>query len=323
MPKPIRFPSDVPGWLSEAEGQTLAELAEGRVVLEFGSYLGRSTICLAQAAERVHAVDWFRGDDGSEWNFPGFVENLERHGVRQKVVAHVGHPSQLLGAFRPGSFDVILHDALHDFDSVRRDIVSLAGLADPRRSWFLFHDYANPDFPGVRRAADLAFPGRPPKVVDSLAIFANGCTAGDPSGPLLSVVTACSRPANLPAIHRNLVASFRFFCVRWLVFFDRSAVVSVPPLPWYHAEICDGPSIGGTACKNRGVEAIPSGLVYFLDDDNLFHPDFELALAEAVRENPAAKGFVFNQLRSDGSRRLEAGYDKEQAGNNFPILLRV
>lgn len=315
MPAKIRFPSDVPGWLSEDEGRALAELAEGRSVLDVGCYFGRSTVCLAQTARRVHSVDWFRGNDGLEWTLPGFLEHLDRYGVRERVVAHVGASSEVIPVFRDGSFDLVFHDPLHDFETVRHDIAALARLADPRRSWFLLHDYANPDFPGVRRAADLAFPGRMPKVVDSLAVFANGCTAGDPDGPLLNVVTACTRPANLPTIHRNLVASFQTFCVRWYVYFDRSAVVSVPPLPWYHAEICAGPDRGGAVGKNRGIEMNPTGLIYFLDDDNLVHRDFEPALTGAIRENPGAKGFVFNQIGRHGSPRLKADYEGCFCGN--------
>ena len=39
--------------MTEEEGQELARLAEGKVVLEIGAYAGRSTICLAQKAVTV------------------------------------------------------------------------------------------------------------------------------------------------------------------------------------------------------------------------------------------------------------------------------
>lgn len=55
------FPRKVVGWLTEEEGIELARLAEGKICLEIGSYCGRSTICLAQKARSVGALDTFDG----------------------------------------------------------------------------------------------------------------------------------------------------------------------------------------------------------------------------------------------------------------------
>src|SRR5258708_4656047 len=46
----FRFPEEVCGWLTDAEGRKLAELAADKRVLEIGSCEGRSTICMAQVA---------------------------------------------------------------------------------------------------------------------------------------------------------------------------------------------------------------------------------------------------------------------------------
>jgi hypothetical protein len=64
MIKDWKFPTDVRGWLTPKEGETLAQLAEGKLVLEIGSYHGLSTICMAQTAKMVHAIDWCRGERG-------------------------------------------------------------------------------------------------------------------------------------------------------------------------------------------------------------------------------------------------------------------
>jgi hypothetical protein len=55
--------TDVRGWLTEAEGRKLQELAIGKTVLELGSYCGRSTCAMAWTAARIVAVDWDFGDE--------------------------------------------------------------------------------------------------------------------------------------------------------------------------------------------------------------------------------------------------------------------
>jgi hypothetical protein len=72
------FPHNVAGWLTEDEGRELAELAEGKVVLEIGAYCGRSTICLAQKAVTVAVVDTF---DGRATSQPGNTLRLFGHAL--------------------------------------------------------------------------------------------------------------------------------------------------------------------------------------------------------------------------------------------------
>src|ERR1700730_14525863 len=64
-PPSWRFPAEVPGWLTEPEGRKLAELSRGKRVLELGTYLGRSAICIAQTAVNLLTIDWHQGDDGT------------------------------------------------------------------------------------------------------------------------------------------------------------------------------------------------------------------------------------------------------------------
>ncbi len=47
-PNSLELP-DVRGWLNDDEGRLLAKYAEGKRVLEVGSYCGRSTIWMARA----------------------------------------------------------------------------------------------------------------------------------------------------------------------------------------------------------------------------------------------------------------------------------
>ncbi len=139
-----RFPSDVAGWLLEVEGRALADLAAGKVVLEIGSFCGRSTICMAQTATHVHAVD---PCDGSGTPDPRdtFAElwgNLEQYSVRDKVTLH--HCRSVdLGSL--GSVDFAFIDGAHDTASVFQDVQVALRYLRPFCP-LAFHDYRT--FPG-------------------------------------------------------------------------------------------------------------------------------------------------------------------------------
>lgn len=149
-PLPEAFPYEVRGWLSFVEGKALTELARGKRVLEIGSYCGRSTICLAQTAESVTAVDYF---DGRATPEPGntydeFASNLKRYGVAHKVVTC--HPE---AEFPLPEYDMALIDGAHDPDSVREDTrKALSVLSD--NGLLLFHDYKSPSHPDVTKVVD-------------------------------------------------------------------------------------------------------------------------------------------------------------------------
>jgi SAM-dependent methyltransferase len=167
------FPFEVGGWLTEAEGRTLAELAEGRRVLEVGSYLGRSTICLARKAKSVDCVDPFDGRATPELRHcrDEFADNLSRHGVGGKVLAHVGTFADVAPHLGPADFDLIFIDADHSYEAVSRDIALALPLLRPG-GLIAFHDYGNPADPGVAWAVDefLAGGARLLARVDSLAL---------------------------------------------------------------------------------------------------------------------------------------------------------
>lgn len=142
VPAPPWFPEDVAGWLSEQEGVELARLAAGKDVLEIGSYCGRSTICLAQNAKSVTAVDPF---DGRATPEPGgtlqrFLENIHRHGVNGRVAAEVGTSAEVLPKLAPASFDLVFIDGAHDRESVETDIRLARELLRPG-GLLAFHDY--------------------------------------------------------------------------------------------------------------------------------------------------------------------------------------
>lgn len=138
--------------VSPAEAERLRELAADKVVLEVGSWRGFSTVCMAQVAKRVHAVDWHRGDDhaGHDESLGPLIANLDRYGVRDKVVVHVGRSEDVLPLFPIGYFDLAFVDAFHTAEAVRADIQLVMPLVGVHGK-VAFHDYGR--F-GVKEAVD-------------------------------------------------------------------------------------------------------------------------------------------------------------------------
>lgn len=135
------FPADVKGWLTEEEGRALAELARGRRVLEIGSFEGRSTVCLAQTAEHVTAVDPLDGRATPENRDTGeaLLANLERYEVAARVAVHRGTSRDVLPALKT-AYDLVFIDGAHDYASVCEDIdLALARLKPD--GLLAFHDY--------------------------------------------------------------------------------------------------------------------------------------------------------------------------------------
>lgn len=144
-PAEWRWPEEITGWLTEAEGRALAEVARGKDVLEIGSYLGKSTICMGQTAKLVTAVDPFdgRGTTAPRPCMEEFLENIARHGLAQRVRTCCGTSEQALADLHGAqgeTWDVAFVDGAHDYASVRRD-AELAAAALRPGGLLCFHDY--------------------------------------------------------------------------------------------------------------------------------------------------------------------------------------
>jgi hypothetical protein len=137
------FPYDADGWLSETEGRALARLAAGKDVLEIGSFCGRSTVCLAQEAKRVHCVDPFDArstDHAGESTLEKFLANLTKYGATDRVTFDVGTAADVVPGLPPGSFDLAFIDGAHDRESVATDVRLALSVLRPG-GLLAFHDY--------------------------------------------------------------------------------------------------------------------------------------------------------------------------------------
>ena len=145
----------VQGWLTEAQaarlGAAAARTGPGARIVEIGSYHGRSTIVLAQAAPRaeVVAIDPHAGNDRGPRQWTGtadegeednraFRANLERAGVAGRV-RHVRRPSQEALDAVDGTVDVLYVDGAHRYAPASADITRWGSRVAPGGT-LLVHD---------------------------------------------------------------------------------------------------------------------------------------------------------------------------------------
>ena len=148
---------DIPGWFEIAQGDILQLFCKDKIYLEVGSYKGRSTICAAEVAKKVYAIDTFKATDNGQSQSKKFTtmdEFLINISDYDNIEYRVGQSESISKEFQDNSIDIILIDGLHDYDAVILD----------KKSWWpklkingymLFHDYA-PSF-SVKPAVDKMF----------------------------------------------------------------------------------------------------------------------------------------------------------------------
>lgn len=162
------LPVGIPTAMTETEAHALQMISMGENVLEIGSLLGYSTIVLARVARRVWAIDPHEGYPVSDPRptLDGFMQNLELHGVRDKVVPIIGRAQDVLPSLR-SHFGVIFIDITRH----AKELIFLANNLDPR--YIAIHDYKHPEWTGSTEAVDAFFQIRsyPMQIVDRLAII--------------------------------------------------------------------------------------------------------------------------------------------------------
>ena len=111
--------ADVEGWMSPGQGATLFDSAvrcpDGGVIVEIGSFRGRSTIVLATAADpsvQIVAIDPHAGNDRGPQEIDGFEEEAASdHGVFTANLAAAGLTDRIrhVREFSDAALDVV-HD---------------------------------------------------------------------------------------------------------------------------------------------------------------------------------------------------------------------
>ena len=139
--------------LTERESRWLVENTQGRA-LEVGSAFGYSTVCIAEHARNLIAVD----PHVTHASFDECLRNLQIYGLDHKVALLQGPSRMVLPMFGNGYFDFAFIDGDHTFDEVTFDADEAFRLVKPG-GLIAFHDYGEDSCPEVATAID-AWHGR-------------------------------------------------------------------------------------------------------------------------------------------------------------------
>ena len=93
--------------------------------------------------------------------------------------------------------------------------------------------------------------------------------------PSINIITPCSRQDNLDII----VKSINFDLInKWYIVYDtsknRSYTKKFVDNPKIEEHFCSDNCAVGNSQRNFGLDLVKDGFVYFLDDDNIIHPEF-------------------------------------------------
>lgn len=133
---PYLFPTAIEGYTSNAECRALYDLAcavpEHGVIVELGTYKGRSAVALAESGRHVFAVDRFEAEhlgflpypdhEAGDFSADLVYENARAYGVRVKVIeADTQVAARFWAATKKPPIDLLFIDAGHDYEQVKAD----------------------------------------------------------------------------------------------------------------------------------------------------------------------------------------------------------
>lgn len=164
MTERVQRACGIPGWMTVAELEWLESQATGKdLVIEIGSWKGRSSVVLA-AAGRLVCVDTFidqkqEGGTGEDL-LPEFQAAVAADSDRVTAIRGDVADADFVEALEHsygGEAAVVFIDASHDEASVRRDIATARRLVGVG-GIICGHDYS-PAWPGVVAAVNALVPG--------------------------------------------------------------------------------------------------------------------------------------------------------------------
>ena len=115
---------DIEGPFSHPNGTSLQGLAAGKIVLEIGSWKGRSTVCLAEVALHVYACDPHNcantQSQGPEYaSLQEFQENTEGY---TNITLLLGTSEEVVPPLEDNLVDLVFIDGCHNYPAVKQDI---------------------------------------------------------------------------------------------------------------------------------------------------------------------------------------------------------
>jgi predicted O-methyltransferase YrrM len=134
--------AEVPGWLTDEEGEALYELARactgGGVIVEIGSWKGKSTICLGRGSLAGASVPIYAVDPHADYRFGDFKANVDRAGITD-LVKPIASLSQPAAAEFHEPIELLFVDGSHEYDLVLEDFEKWVPKV-VEGGWVVFHD---------------------------------------------------------------------------------------------------------------------------------------------------------------------------------------
>jgi len=129
--------SGIDGWLSDSEGELLYKLAKnvpiGQVIVELGSWKGKSTVWLAKGTEagqgnKVYSIDPHSGSkahisEGKRNTYLAFLTNLNKADVQATVIPLVTTSGKAAKRWQE-KVGLLWIDASHEYQDVKHDLFS-------------------------------------------------------------------------------------------------------------------------------------------------------------------------------------------------------
>jgi MMP 1-O-methyltransferase len=134
--------ADVPGWLTDEEGEALYDLARActgkGVIVEIGSWKGKSTICLGLGSRAGVSVPVYAIDPHADYRFGDFKTNVERAGITD-LVRPIASLSQPAADDFEEPIELLFVDGSHEYDLVLEDFEKWVPKV-VESGWVAFHD---------------------------------------------------------------------------------------------------------------------------------------------------------------------------------------
>jgi MMP 1-O-methyltransferase len=134
--------ADIPGWLTDEEGEALYELARActgkGAIVEIGSWKGKSTVCLGLGSKAGASVPVYAIDPHADYRFGDFKTNVERAGLTE-LVRPIASLSQTAADDFHEPIELLFVDGSHEYDVVLEDFEQwVPKVIDG--GWVAFHD---------------------------------------------------------------------------------------------------------------------------------------------------------------------------------------
>ena len=134
--------ADVPGWLTDEEGEALYDLARactGRgAIVEVGSWKGKPTICLGLGSRAGASVPIYAIDPHADYRFGDFKTNIDRAGITE-LVRPIASLSQPAADDFDEPIELLFVDGSHEYDLVLEDFEKWVPKV-VEGGWVAFHD---------------------------------------------------------------------------------------------------------------------------------------------------------------------------------------